>query len=75
MEKQFDISIIGTGPAGLTAGLYTSKAKLKTILLEKQNFGGYIPNIDLVDNFPGLANIGGQEVSANMLRQIRQFDV
>ena len=75
MEKQFDISIIGTGPAGLTAGLYASRAKLSTLLLEKRNVGGYIPNIDLVDNFPGLANIRGQELSAHMLTQIRQFDV
>ena len=75
MHKQFDISIVGSGPAGLTAGLYTGRAKLSTILIEKQNFGGYIPNIELVDNFPGLADIGGQELSANMLAQIRQFDV
>ena len=75
MENQFDISIIGTGPAGLTAGLYASRAKLSTVLLEKQNFGGYIPNIDFVDNFPGLANISGQELSANMLTQIGQFDI
>lgn len=75
MKKQFDISIIGTGPAGLTAGLYTSRAKLNTILIEKHTFGGYVPNIDLVDNFPGLAHIRGQELSSNMLTQIRQFDV
>ena len=75
MGKQFDVLIIGTGPAGLTAGIYTSRAKLSTILIEKQNFGGYITNIELVDNFPGLANIGGQELSAHMLTQIRQFDV
>jgi thioredoxin reductase (NADPH) len=75
MEKQFDISIIGTGPAGLTAGLYTSRAKLSTILLEKQSFGGYMPNIELVDNFPGLGEISGQELSAHMLKQIREFDV
>ncbi|MDB4443944.1 FAD-dependent oxidoreductase [bacterium] len=75
MGKQFDVSIIGTGPAGLTAGIYTSRAKLSTILIEKQSFGGYITNIELVDNYPGLANISGQELSANMLTQIRQYDV
>ena len=74
MLKKFDVTIIGTGPAGLTAGIYTSRAKLSTILLEKETFGGYVPNIELVDNFTALANISGQQLSANMLAQIRQFD-
>ena len=57
MAKQFDVTIIGTGPAGLTAGIYTSRAKLRTVLMDKEAFGGYINNIELVDNFPGSANI------------------
>ena len=75
MGREFDVSIIGSGPAGLTAGIYTSRAKLRTVLLEKENFGGYVTNIELVDNFPGSANISGQKLSANMLAQIRQFDI
>lgn len=74
MEKIYDIAIIGTGPAGLSAGLYASRAKLNTLLLEKESFGGQVMNIELVENYPGLVNIEGKELGANMLTQIRQFD-
>ena len=72
--QQFDLAIIGTGPAGLTAGIYTSRAKLNTVLLEKESFGGYLSNIELVDNFSGLANISGQELSAKMLAHLKQYN-
>lgn len=73
MTQQCDIAIIGTGPAGLTAGIYASRARLNTLLLENRNFGGYVPNIDLIDNFSGAANISGKDLAANMLAQIRSF--
>ena len=71
----YDLIIVGGGPAGLTAGMYTSRAKLSTVLIEKESFGGYVPNIERVDNFPGLADISGRELSGRMLKQIRQLGV
>jgi thioredoxin reductase (NADPH) len=44
------------------------------MLLEGQNFGGYIPNIELIENFTGTSRISGQELSANMLAQVKQYD-
>ena len=51
----YDAVIIGGGPAGLTAGLYLSRGKRKTLLLERESFGGTIQNIDLIENYPGFA--------------------
>lgn len=53
MKKVHDVIIIGGGPAGLTAGLYTSRARLSTLLLEKGIPGGQIANTELVENYPG----------------------
>ena len=49
----YDVIIIGGGPAGLTAGLYASRARLKTVLLEKMMLGGQVATTDTVENYPG----------------------
>ncbi len=51
--NHYDIIIIGGGPAGLTAGLYTSRAKLNSLLIEKGLVGGQISTAEKVDNYPG----------------------
>ncbi|MDR0485572.1 MAG: FAD-dependent oxidoreductase, partial [Elusimicrobiota bacterium] len=48
-----DVLIIGGGPAGLSAAIYASRAKLKTILLEKQGSGGLMALTDNIENYPG----------------------
>ncbi len=48
-----DIIIIGGGPAGLTAGLYAGRAKLKTLLIEQMVAGGQAATTDLLENYPG----------------------
>jgi thioredoxin reductase (NADPH) len=49
----YDIVIIGGGPAGLTAGLYAARARLKTVLLERMGFGGQLLTYEQVENYPG----------------------
>ncbi len=55
----YDLVIIGGGPAGVTAGIYAQRARLKTVLLEKLGVGGQIILSDLVENYPGFQEING----------------
>lgn len=69
-----DVLIIGGGGAGLTAALYTSRAKLSTLLLEKLTPGGQIALTDVVENYPGFPEgITGPEISQRMEEQAKRY--
>ncbi len=71
---KYDVIIIGGGPAGLTAGLYTSRAGLKSLLLEKGIFGGQITFAEHVENFPGFPEgINGMELGERMREQAAKY--
>ncbi|BAF59598.1 MAG: thioredoxin-disulfide reductase [Pelotomaculum sp.] len=73
MEKK-ELVIIGGGPAGLSAGLYGSRAKLDTVLLERGIPGGLVISTDQVENYPGFPEgIGGFELMQKMEEQARRF--
>ncbi|MBI5233505.1 MAG: thioredoxin-disulfide reductase [Deltaproteobacteria bacterium] len=55
----YDLIIVGGGPAGLTAGIYAQRARLKTVLLEKGALGGQIALSDAIENYPGFPSISG----------------
>ncbi|MBI4683099.1 MAG: thioredoxin-disulfide reductase [Nitrospirae bacterium] len=70
----YDVIIIGGGPAGLTAGLYTSRARLKTLLIEKAFTGGQVMTTEWVENYPGFEDgISGPELSQKMEKQAKKF--
>lgn len=58
----YDLVIIGGGPGGLTAGIYAQRARLKTVLVEKQMLGGQIAVSDVIENYPGFPSISGAEL-------------
>ena len=69
-----DLVIIGGGPAGLTAGIYAARARLKVILLEKLVAGGQILTTDQVENYPGFPEgVSGFELADRMKRQAEKF--
>jgi thioredoxin reductase (NADPH) len=70
----YDVVIIGGGPAGITAGIYTSRARLKTLLLEAMLLGGQMITTDIVENYPGFPQgISGAELTATMEEQAKRF--
>ena len=74
MAEPYDVVIIGGGPAGLTAGLYASRSRLKTLLLERGLFGGQIVNATKVENFPGFPQgISGTDLGELMNHQASAF--
>ncbi len=70
----YDVVIIGGGPAGLTAGLYAARARLKSILIEKAVAGGQVVITERIENYPGFKDgISGTELSSNMEKQAKKF--
>jgi len=70
----YDVIIIGGGPAGLTAGLYTSRARLKSLLIEKAFTGGQVMTTEWIENYPGFEDgISGAELSQRMEKQATRF--
>lgn len=72
--KKYDVVIIGGGGSGLTAALYSSRAKLSTVLFEKLTPGGQIALTDVVENYPGFPEgITGPEISQKMEEQAKRY--
>lgn len=72
----YDVIILGGGPAGLTAGLYTGRAKLNTLLLEGSHIGGNAAWVDQLENYPGFPfGISGAELMDNFHKQAERFGV
>jgi len=74
MEADYDVVILGAGAAGLSAGLYTTRAMMKTVLLEQLGPGGQLLITDEIENYPGFPDgVKGQELSSMMERQTARF--
>ncbi|MDH3360499.1 MAG: FAD-dependent oxidoreductase, partial [Desulfobulbaceae bacterium] len=73
-QAEYDLIIVGGGPAGLTAGLYASRAMLNVVLVEKGAVGGQVLLTDWIDNYPGFPDgISGFELIDKMAAQAARF--
>lgn len=74
MAEIFDTIIIGGGPAGLSAGLYASRSRMKTLIIERAKYGGQATTTDELENYPGsIENCTGTGLSQRMRQQAEEF--
>jgi thioredoxin reductase (NADPH) len=75
-SSDWDVVIVGAGPAGMAAALYTGRAKLKTLLLDRAGMGGgQLMNTELIEDYPAIKSITGSDMAQAFEEQIREFGV
>jgi thioredoxin reductase (NADPH) len=72
-EVEADLVIIGGGPAGLTAGIYGARSGLRTVIIEKNLLGGQVANTPVVENYPGINQIGGKALVDLMVTHALEY--
>ena len=74
MDTVYDVIILGAGAAGLTAGIYTSRAKLNTLILNEGAIGGQMVLTNEIANYPGVETAKGYEVANIMKKHAKILD-
>ena len=72
---QYDVIIIGTGPAGMTAAIYAARADMKVLMLDKLAPGGQIINTNEIQNYTGVGTINGAELAMKMFEHTQELDI
>jgi thioredoxin reductase (NADPH) len=76
IAPDWDVIIVGAGPAGMAAALYTGRAKLRTLLLDRAGMGGgQLMNTELIEDYPAIKSITGSDMARAFEEQIREFGV
>jgi thioredoxin reductase (NADPH) len=73
VSEQFDVIIVGGGPAGLAAGLYAARMNLSSVLVERGPLGGQLLNTELIEDYPGFDSILGSDLAVRMGDHARKF--
>ena len=73
--SSYDVVIVGGGPAGLAAALYTGRMDLKTVVVDRGPLGGQLLNTELIEDYPGFESILGSELATKMGEHARKFGV
>ncbi len=72
---EYDVIIIGMGPAGMSAAIYAQRSKLNTLIIEKNIPGGLINYTNVVNNYPGFSSISGPDLAIKMFEQIKKLNI
>lgn len=73
LDKHYDAIIIGGGPAGLAAGIYLSRARMRTLIISEGTVGGQMILTHEIANYPGVENISGYQLATTMKKQAKAF--
>lgn len=72
-DKIYDVIIVGAGPAGMTAAVYTARGNMSTLMLERGVPGGQMANTEEIENYPGFESILGPDLSTKMFDHAKRF--
>ena len=75
MKTDYDVAVIGSGPAGFTAAIYLKRANLNCVIIEKDAPGGQILKTSIIENYPGFENIEGPELAMKFYEQVQNMKI